>query len=155
MVAAAGMRAIGRLLIPNLVGQGLGANAIIRQLRGMGMGYRRINMLADVREFAGLIRREVAARSTPVGEKPKPGVMVEMELKRPYKYRVFADVDYEDIETGAIQSQTVSFYTDELKPFDDWVEDYIADIEKEKYRPDVFVARMEIKGIEHAKGWEY
>ncbi|KKL23662.1 hypothetical protein LCGC14_2423180, partial [marine sediment metagenome] len=57
------VRSLFLAAVPGLVKRGLGSNAIINWARGTIGGYRRVNMLADIRRISGLAKLEKAVRS--------------------------------------------------------------------------------------------
>lgn len=148
-------RALFRLLIPGLVTQGLGANAILGAARDMGFGVQRQWGLGQIREISGLMRLERAVRGHPRDVLPHRGLMVETELRRPRRYRVFADVTYFNTETGERQSQLISFYDDERLTKEQWRSAFDVARGESAYRTDEVVEKFDIRSIEHNKGWSY
>lgn len=151
------IRAWGRLLIPHFVQQGLSANAIIREVKKAlgGRGWRRQVMLADIREAMGIMRLEKVVRGLPRDKRPPKSAMVETDLRRPRKYRVFADAEYMDLETRKVEKKTVSWYTDTLRTKEEWAIEFTDYVEREKYKPGFAVKSVEIKAIEHNRGFTY
>lgn len=156
MIGYGEARAFARLIMPDLVKRGFGANRILRELTSMGMKtYRRKVMLSDIREYTGLIRREKSARAA-AQHLPFPrGSMVETDLMADVKYRGFLDVEFRDTETGEIWSSTKSFYTDELKSPEGWIADFSGRYQEYWGRKGYELTSIELKGVEHAAGWRY
>lgn len=149
------LRAWARLVIPGLVGQGFGVTRIVSQLRTMGLSYRRQDMFRDVNELRDLNLLKQPTQDLPWDSIPKRNVMVETELKQFRKYRIYANVTYRDVKTGAESRQIISFYSNERRTKDEWITEYIDMKTAADYRPDVYVAQMDIWGIEHNRGWSY
>jgi len=148
-------RAVGRAFIPALVKRGLGSNAIQRYLRAGGFGYRRIDMLKDVREITGLMRMEKYVKAVSGSAKfPKFG-MVEHGLGKDRRYRVFADMQVEDMATGETKSKTVSFYDDELRSKDKWAEAFEDQYAEGQYETGEIITSVDIRSVEHQPGWAY
>ena len=148
-------RAIGRLLIPQFVQQGMGSNEIQRQFKAMGLGWRRQVMLADIREVTGMMKLERIVRAIPRNQLPRKSHVVETDLRRARKYRVHAEITYEDTETGEIITKKGSFYTDTLDTPAGWEDQYIEMKRKEDYKPDQEVLAVQPVSIEHNKGFRY
>lgn len=148
-------RAIFRALIPSWLRQGYSPTAIIRHASSLGYGVRKQWGLAQIREYQGFFRHEKAVTDWPSDRIPHRGLMTEVELKYPRKYRVFADADHFNWETGQSEKRVVSFYTDELSPYDNWESRYIEQKEEAEYRVFETVVSLKVRGIEHNKGWRY
>jgi len=149
------LRAFGKPFIPQLVAQGLSSNRIIGELAKYGVSYRRQNMLADIREITGLARMEAFTRAVnPAQAFPKFG-MIETELRRDRKYRVFGKLEYQDTLTGETFEKQVSFYTDINKGKDLWDEDFLGEYEEGEYKPAKYVTGFNILNVEHQAGWSY
>lgn len=153
--AVSAWRGVARNIIPALVGQGLGSNAIIGVLRGLGLGYRRITMLADIRQVTGLSRLE----RTVIGVVsdvlfPQFG-MVESPLRRARKYRVYGRVTVEDVDTGAREERMVSFYTDTRDSKEGWERSFLAESEGTESRGAQRYVALQIASVEHQAGWSY
>lgn len=156
MVGYGEARAFARLIMPDLVKRGFGANRIIRELGSMGMEtYRRKVMLSDIREYTGLIRREASARAASPDLPFPKGSMVETELMADVKYRGFLDVEFRDTETGEVWSSTKSFYTEELKSPEGWIDDFTGRYQEYWGRKGYELTSIKLKGVEHAAGWRY
>lgn len=148
-------RSLARLYYPQWIRAGWGANAMVRQARTLGLSYRRTIMLGDIREFTGLMRREKAVRAVVRSVLPSRSVMVETELRRARRYRVFGDVTYRNRLTGEEFTQTVSFYDDELRSLDQWEEEYERQKEEAEYREDLEIVKVDFRAIEHNRGFRY
>jgi len=142
-------RALGRVLIQGLVPQGLGANAIIRALQRGGVSYRRKDMLDDIRLFSGKMKYEDAVRATGPGERVPTRYMVETSFKRPHKYRVYMDVEFEHPITGETYTQEKSFYTDEYLDVDEWESRGVERIKKQSPKMSEYVLGGKVKSVEH------
>lgn len=148
-------RTIGRTFIPSLVKRGLGGNVIQRYLMSKGLGYRRIDMLKDVREITGLMKMEKYVKAFSGSEKFSKFGMVEHELSKDRRYRVFGRITSTSRDTGEVITQSISFYDDELRSKDNWVKAFQDEFIWEKCRPDREISKIEITSVEHQQGWSY
>ena len=113
-------RGIGRMLVQNLVGTGLGSNAIIRAVQKRGYGYRNTLMLDDINYFSGHAKNEYWIRKINVNEVVPTGLMTPVEMGMPYNYRVYCDTNYYQPETDSYITEHESFYTNDLAKVGDW-----------------------------------
>lgn len=155
MVLAGPSRAIFRAALPTFITRGLSSNAMINQARTLGVSYRRINMLADIREFSGLMKQEAAVINTASDTLVSKFNMVETDLRRARRYRGFAHVTYENNLTGEQVTQPVSFYDDELRTSDDWMEEFERNRIESEYKTDQTIVGFELSSVEHQAGWAY
>lgn len=156
MVGFGEARAFARLIMPDLVTRGFGANRIIREMVSMGMKtYRRKVMLSDIREYTGLIRREKAARAVAPDIPFSRGAMVECEIPADMKYRGFLDVEFRDIKTGEVWTASKSFYSDERKSSTEWISDFIGKYQDYWTEKSYEMTSIALKGVEHQAGWRY
>jgi len=154
-LTASAWKGVARMVMPALVKQGLGSNAIINTLRSLGLSYRRIDMLADIREFTGLAKLEGAVLR--IGADvifPQFG-MVETGLRRARAYRIFGRVTVEDVETGERDERFVSFYTDTRDTKAGWERSFLEASEGSESRGAQRYIGMQIASVEHQAGWSY
>jgi hypothetical protein len=151
------IRAWGRMLIPHFAAQGLGPNAIMREVRKAlgGRGWKRQVMLDDIRKVTGFMKLEPIVRKIPDWKRPWKSAMVETDLRRPRKYRIFADAEWMDLRSGEIEKKMVSWYTDRSGTMRDWKNGFIEWVEREKYKPDFALVSLTIRCIEHNRGFTY
>lgn len=149
------VRAAARLLIGPLIQQGLGSNAIIRQLQGIGMSYQRTVMLADIRSFSGMAKLETTVRKI-AGDLVFPQYgMVESTLRRARKYRIYGTLTLEDQDTWETTQRHVSFYSDDRRSKDDWEAEVMDLYEGGIYEEARRINLFEITSVEHQRGWNY
>lgn len=153
--AVSAWRGVARNIIPALVGQGLGSNAIINILRGFGLGYRRITMLADIRQVTGLARLERAVLGVAANVIFPQYGMVEGPLRRARRYRVYGRVTVEDVDTGAKEERMVSFYTDTRDSKEGWERSFLEETDVAGYGTGKRFAALTIASVEHQAGWGY
>lgn len=113
-------RGIGRMLIQNLVGTGLGSNAIIRAVQGRGYGYQRSIMLDDINYFGGHAKNEYWVKRINVNEVVPTDLMTPVEMGMPYNYRVYCDTNYYNSDTDTYVTEHESFYTNDYAKVGDW-----------------------------------
>jgi len=144
-----------RAMVPSYINKAMSANAMINAARGLGVSYRRTNMLRDIREFTGLMRKEGAVRATPADDYVKLGNMTEIDLKRDRRYRGFADVTYKNTLTGETLTKTISFYDDERRTAEDWAKEFDRKRKEIQYRDDEDLISFTLRAVEHQAGWDY
>lgn len=148
-------RYVGRMLIPQLVGQGLIASAIIRELRSSGYSYRYQDMLKDVREEVSIATFGEGVKRLADNVKIPTTLMTEIELKLNRHYRVFGMAKYVNVGTGYTSYQPISFYDDTLCTKADWSKEF-----ESRYNQSACGQRFRCEGvdifaIEHMEGWRY
>jgi ATP phosphoribosyltransferase regulatory subunit HisZ len=148
-------RYIGRMLIPKMIDLGYAGNAIIRELRNLGYGYRYQNMLADIREQTQIAAFGASVKNLAEDVYPSKAIMTDAELSQPRRYRIFGTAKYVNVETGIVTYEPVSFYTDTLNTKQGWMQEYITVKEEAKYREDVSIEGLDIFAIEHNTGFSY
>jgi uncharacterized protein related to proFAR isomerase len=149
------VRAIGRLAIGGLVKQGLGSNAIIGVLAEVGLSYRRTTMLADIREFTGLMRLEKTVRQVAMDAIFPQHAMVETYLRRARRYRVFGTLTVEDPLTWERKEVNVSFYTDDRKSKEEWEQDFFEEFRDSESAQGGELLDLQIRSVSHQSGWSY
>lgn len=148
-------RALGLQIIRNLIPKGLTQSAIARGVRRAGYGYRTKDMLSDIRRLSGrYLNQYYVYKLGPAGTVPR-GLMVETELKRPFKYRVFGEVTYYDPMTDSYTFENRSFYTDRLLTNDQWEDEYIKMFREVYPVPEREVLGFKVKSVEHSQGRDY
>ena len=109
MVLAAGiLRAAGRAVIPKLFAGGYSATAALKQLKGIGYGYRRKTFLADWREITGAKKVEAAFRFAPRKYRLSYQLMAPTETFQQEKYKYVFRTHGWDTTTGKRTSRTMS-----------------------------------------------
>jgi len=152
---AGSIRAVARAAIPGFLKQGLTANAIIRQLMPMGLTYRRVAMLADIRQFSGLAKLEGAVRRLDPAKLFPQYTMVESDYRSARRYLVRARMVIEDAESLEQSERWVSFYTNKRMSKDQWTEAFVAGYAHARYAEGESIISVSIASVEHKKGWGY
>ncbi len=146
---------IRRSVISNLVSAGLGSNAIIRELGTLGLSYRRVNMLADIRSASGLMKLEKTI-STISASIPFPRyAMVESTLRRNRRYRVYGKLELNNALTGEHEIRNVSWYTNTRDSKEGWARDFLSAYERETYEGSMYAVDLTVSSVEHQSGWKY
>lgn len=148
-------RSIGYSFIQPMVKQGLSANRIYSMLVKAGVGYRKQDMLADIRVFSGRHANQTQVTSLGGNNAVPTNYMVETELRRPYKYRVYGETHYYDFETGDEIIQEGSFYTDELAKKQDWEQAYVDNIRNSPSVPNTEIMSFRVTSVEHNEDFSY
>jgi len=140
MVLAAGiLRAAGRAVIPKLFAGGYSATAALKQLKGIGYGYRRTTFLADWREITGAKKVEAAFRFAPRKYRLSYQMMAPTDTFQQQKYKYVFRAHGRDTKTGQLISRTMSM-GDNVRMSPDEAEDAYADIlreESQRYMDDL------------------
>lgn len=155
-IAALSMRSIGRALMPAAINAGLSATAFRKQLvRDYGSAYRWQNLLADWREFSGMVRWERNVRAT-ASERVIPRAWyTEVDLRRERRYRIHAYQEYYDEETGEVEERRVSWYTNQMKSKGEMEDDYVNKRDTAQLYPGKHILKLEIYAVEHNQTWDY
>lgn len=125
MIGAGIVRAIARPTILSFVQQGLRPQQITRNLVSMGISYRRITMLNDIREFThfhkqkGWTQRMDPEKLIPLDRIPR------IDMKAPYNFRGYLNVVTRDRMTGEDTTTIKSFYSDDHLDEDQWVDEWL------------------------------
>lgn len=148
-------RALARVAIGSLVGQGLGSNAIINSLISRGLSYRRATMLEDIREFTGLHKLENTVRRLPIDIIFPQHAMVEGAMRRVRRYRVYLKAIFTDTDTGKTQTRSFSFYTDDRDSKEGFVNQFLDEMKK-NYKSDfIDFATLSVTSVQHNRGQTY
>ncbi len=154
-LAPVSWRQLAYMVIPDYVKKGISATRALKEFRIAGGEIRTQVWHEWYREKAGLMKMQPQIeRMSPEKTVPKQWI-TEADLKRPYHYRVFAEVDYTDFTTGAVETKWVSFYTDELESFEDWMTEFERQRQEFNYRTNQWISRTTFKGVVHQRGWGY
>ena len=125
-------RYLGRMAIGQVIPLDWATRRIISMLSRTTGTYRRTDMLRDIREARDINQFGASVRDLAVNIRPPQDIMVETELTRRRKYRVFGRVKEIDIDTGRVQYSVKSFYTDSLRTKEQWVDEF----QQQKQQPD-------------------
>ena len=152
---AGSVRSLFMAAVPGLMKRGLGSNAMINWAKGTIGGYRRVNMLADIRRISGLGKLEKAVRLvTPDVLFPRY-TMVESNFRAARRYFVKAKMTVFDDETGDTYDRWVSFYSNRRMTKQVWTEDFIKGYAQGKYGAHETIRDVQIVSVEHKQGWQY
>ncbi len=143
--------------MPEFVARGWNTVQIINQLKiNIGPGlYRRQTMLDDIREFTGMRKNRGALKQLGGAKMPDRAMMTEIDLRRPYKYRVIGKATYMDIETAQPITKNISWYDDTLRPKDNWIAQYDFQRQQADYRSDWQLLDFEWIDVQHNQGMGY
>jgi len=148
-------RAIAKMIMPGFINLGLGGNAIINMLRDRGITYRRQTMLEDIREYSGMMKREAAVRAVDSAVLFPQWPMVETTLKRDRPYRIFGNLTLEDPYTWERKTVRVSFYADERRSKDEWINEFISRFPESTTVKGNVITDMELTSVWHMRGYGY
>lgn len=149
------VRSLFLAAVPGLLKQGLGSNAMINWARGTIGGYRRVNMLGDIRRITGLAKLEKAVRLVSGSKLFPQYTMVESDFRSARRYFVKAKMLVYDEEIGDSYEKWVSFYDNQRSTKDQWTNDFMSGYVAGRYGEGVSIQSMEIVSVEHKKGWAY
>lgn len=152
-------RAVGRAMmtrmLPGWLNQGRSVTALYRHFVAEGAGYRKQTFLKDAREITGLMKKEKAVRALSSQVIPTKAHMVEMDLRRARRYRVFGRARYFDTWEDTESEQPISFYTDTLESKSDWEQRWSEEFQSDEKYERYHLRGMQITAIEHQKGAPY
>ena len=121
-------------------------------LRSVGLGYRRTDMLADIRTYKGVERARDPLRAVPRKFLPSDNLINQTELNLRRRYRVTYHVDYMDPETGFTETKYSSLSTSHLRSIEE-MEDRMRDvIEDEEGPTNLQVVSIQIDSIMQRSG---
>ncbi len=156
VLAGLSVRALGRAMIPNLLKKGVSARGYRRLLiRQFGSSYRWQTVLADFREFNGMLRFEAPVRNLGAEKKPNSNIMTEVTYRRRRRYRGIGRATYRNVDTGEEYQQVISMYDNKFESKQAFTDKYIQDTEKAKYKPEWEIANIDWYVIQHREGWSY
>lgn len=148
-------RSIGKMIIERLATEGLGSNQIIKYAQSVGGGYRRTDMLNDIRVATGRFKNEYFVNNLGSNEVVPTGLMIENDLSYDASYRVYGRYVYYDEFQDEYFEETKSFYTDDLANKGKWSDDFYATYgEKYEFLGQMFMS-FEITAVEHNIGYSY
>jgi len=118
------IRSVALDVIKSLVPLNLPGSAVIHYLQMMNLGYRRIDMLADIRKAFDRVKYEDQITHLSPGSVVPDSWMSTEKLGEPYNYRVHMKVTYYDPDTQTFSTEHRFMFADELKPVGEYVEDF-------------------------------
>lgn len=148
-------RALARMMIPDFVRKGFGANAALNYFRAAGGSIRRQDWLTWYREERGFMKNQPNLERIRAETIVPKAFMTETDLGRPYNYRIFYEVDYVDPETGEVETKWISYYSDEFESSGLGIEEFDRDRRREDYRSRQVIDKYTLKGVQHMRGWDY
>jgi len=118
------IRSVALNVIKSLVPLNLPGSEVIHYLQQMNLGYRRIDMLSDIRTAFDRVKYESQiAALKPDSVIPDHWMNTE-KLGAPYKYRVHLKVEYYDEANDAYITGHRFMFEDDLKSVGDYEGDY-------------------------------
>lgn len=148
-------RYFGRMVIGAVIPLDWSSRRIINYLARTTGTYRRTDMLRDIREAKDIFEYGSKVNALAVNIRPPKTVMVEIELKRARKYRVFGRTREVNRDTGRVSYKQISFYDDTLRTKDKWGKEYLKQKEEARYELEEDITNVDIFAIEHHEGWSY
>lgn len=121
----------------------------------LGYGYRREVMLKDFNNFKAKAGGEAAVRAWDSLKPVSRRLMVDTELRQPYKYRAYMDVTQRDVKTGEVWTRRSSMYTDFADTFLDVEIEYRYNWTEMMSKYDIHIVGFEMVAIEHDEESEY
>lgn len=148
-------RSIGYSFIEPMVKAGIGSNRIYNLLRQAGVGYRKQDVLNDIRVFSNRNKMSTQIEGLTGNRVVPTNYMTDTELRRPYKYRVYGEIHSWDFEEGTEVISQGSFYTDDLAKKEDWEESFKDQYRRSEKYPDLEIMSFHISGVDHNEGFGY
>ncbi len=97
-------RGLARLYLEGFIKQGLGANATLRALREMGLGYRRSEFLRDYRLAKGIFEKKPAWKHIPKEKHPSENLFEYRPFRHGKKYTYIVQIEGQNIATGRYET---------------------------------------------------
>ena len=144
-------RAAAKAMFPRLIKSGWSGRKIYTWLGSYGFQYHHSTFLSDVRRAKGLVDfgpEVVKLSSDTIVSRNK---IVDSFLTQDRKYLITGQAKYTDINTGATRYRYISFYSDEQRSKQDWIDEY-NDAHPENTtttRPDNLVSVTSIMSVQH------
>jgi len=120
-----------------------------------GVAYRRADMLADFRRFKGRVKNEYGFEHLRDDWTIPKRLIVETDLGRPYNYRIFAKVTYYNNITGQYITKMASFYTDNRKSKQEYIDDFETMWYEKHEEYEWEISETKIVAMEHNQGMGY
>lgn len=148
-------RYLGKMMLGEFARQGWIGAKMIRELTRTTGTWRKTTMLRDIREAIDIETFGKAVREIPINVRMPKSVMVETELTRPRRFRIFSRVRETNIYTGRITYTKVSIYDDSWRTPEQWSEELLRQKKKSDSDPTVTIDDIDLVLVEHNKGWRY
>jgi len=107
------IRGMAQPYLQKFISMGLSANETIRRLREVGLGYRRTDMLADIRMYRGVEKAKDVGKYIRKDRFPTESTMVKTVLNQKRKYNSFIHYKYLDLETQEVKTKAFFVAHDE------------------------------------------
>jgi len=118
-------------------------------------GYRRVNMLTDIRRISGLAKLEKAVRLVSPDVVFPQYTMVESNFRAARRYYVRAKVEVTDLEGDNKYERWVSFYSNSRMSKQQWNTDFMQGYLAASSEPLELIKNIDIVSVEHKRGWAY
>lgn len=150
------IRALARALMPQYAKKGMSTRAITKDLqRRFGSAYRRATLVADYREFTGMVKHAFAVERLGDNIRPSSNIITNMAFKRLRRYRLIAESTFIDSETGADVKRIISWYTNLSGTKADWIDEYISKTAPTAYEEGAIPVQINIFVIQHHEDMPY
>lgn len=142
-------RAIGKAIIRGLLGSDLSANAIINIARTQGGGYRRKEMLSDIRSGRGLLQQqENFTKLHPDTVIPK-SYFTQSEFDYDAKYRIHGNAQFYNPDTDQWFTQRKTMYTNDFMDKQGWAKQFDEQFAGGYDQEGMLYMGFEVVGAEH------
>lgn len=141
-------RAVGQAILKSLIPFNMPGWQMIAIVKKAGYSYRNTLMLSDIREYTGRLKYEEQVRGLLSNQAIPGGWMNRVEMKGPYKYKVWADVKYYDPVSGDFVTDARAMYTDDLKKIQEQKNDFEDRLHESGCRCDMEFWSAEIRGMD-------
>lgn len=148
-------RSIGYTFIESMVKGGISPTRIYNLLVKGGVGYRKQDVLDDIRVFSNRHKMQSQVESLTGNLVIPTNYMSDTELRRPVKYRVYGEIHSWDFEEGTEVISDGSFYTDNLAKKEDWEQSFKDQYRRSEKYPDLEIMSFHITGVDHNKSFGY
>ena len=144
-------RVAARIVLRDLASIYSSPEAIVRQLVGIKMSYRRQDMLRDANRAIGWDKHRAAMQADPLMPAGLRDTIPSWDFGEGQRYKIYGTSVWRDEVSGQLIKKQSSMFTDVLWEEDEAIEDDFGDMfgtDEERYRGRTFIG-FQISGVEH------
>ena len=142
-------------IMSGLFKAGMSSNNVQSWMSSMGIGYRRATVQAVRRHVLDLVKFESIISKMSQKEKPSKWVIAEENWIKPYRYKVFGNVEYIDGNTGEYMTQRWSMYSDSLLTPEEAINEMSHQLVAEHYKNALEFTSITVRQFLHKAGASY
>jgi len=142
-------------IMSGLFKSGMSANSVQNWMTDAGIGYRRATVQAVRRYVLDTVKFERFISKMLQNEKPSKWVIAEQNWIKPYRYKVFGNLEYIDGATGEYKTQQWSMYSDSLLTPEEAINEMSQQLVAEQYKNAVEFTSIKVRQYLHKAGASY